>query len=570
MACLTVASATLVGAQTLQTVDNTIVLPRAALTLGSNGNFYGTTAGGGWGYGTVFQMKPNGQFINTFYLGSESYSGGNNVNSSNGAGPVAALTLGTDGNFYGTTPNGGSFSEPYLFANGDGTVFKYATNGAFTSLVSFNLGNMEPEASLTLGNDGNFYGTTKYGGAFETGEPSTRAYLGYGTVFRVTTNGTLTTLSSFNFTNGSFPLAALTLGIDGIFYGTATSGGITNSTNPYGLGTVFKVTTNGTLTVLASFSGTNGANPQSALTLGTDGIFYGTTPWSSGNNGAVFRVTTNGELTTLVSFSGTNGASPVAALTLGTDGNFYGTTEYGGNEDNYYYNGGWGYGTVFKVTTNGTLTMLFSFSGTNGANPLAALTLGNDGNFYGTTAYGGITNSNPYGLGTVFRLLLPPVINVQPQNLTNYAGSTVMFTVSATSLNLFGYQWQKNGANLVDGGNISGSATNTLTITGISDSDAASYSVIVSNANFGVTSSNATLTVIDPPTLALQFSSGYPQLNLAGMLSNNFIVQYSTNLTGTNWINLLSLSNLSASPYLFLDPAGIVPPSRFYRAVMLP
>ena len=71
-----------------------------------------------------------------------------------------------------------------------------------------------------------------------------------------------------------------------------------------------------------------------------------------------------------------------------------------------------------------------------------------------------------------------------------------------------------------------------------------------------------------PPTIALQFLAGYPVLNLNGMLSNNFVVQYNTDLTTTNWINMISLSNLLTSPYLFLDPAGIVPPARYYRALM--
>ena len=217
------------------------------------------------------------------------------------------------------------------------------------------------------------------------------------------------------------------------------------------------------------------------------------------------------------------------------------------------------------VTTNGTLTTLASFNGSNGEYP-NALTLGTDGNFYGTTQ-GEFQGGGRNRFGTVFRLILAPVITVQPQNQTNDSGLTELFTVTATSYNPMSYQWQKNGTNLVDGGNISGSATNTLTITGISDSDAACYSVIVTNA-FGSVTNFATLTVIDPPTLAVQFVSGNLQLNLAGMLSNNFVVQYSTNLAGTNWVNLLSLTNLPASPYQFLDPAGIVPPARFYRAVM--
>jgi uncharacterized repeat protein (TIGR03803 family) len=179
----------------------------------------------------------------------------------------------------------------------------------------------------------------------------------------------------------------------------------------------------------------------------------------------VFKVTTNGTLTTLVSFNGSNGEWPQAALTLGSDGNFYGTTFEGGS-------GNWG--TAFKVTTNGTLTTLVNFYGSNGGNP-NGLTLGSDGNFYGTTQSG----NGGHNDGTVFCLLLPP------------------------------------------------------------------------------------------PSLTLQFSAGCPLLNLNGMLSNNFVVQYSTNLSNTNWINLLSLTNLSSSPYEFPDPAGSGQPARFYRAVQL-
>ena len=634
-------------------------------------------------------------------------------NGTNGAEPSAALVLGSDGNFYGTTWYGGS--------SDNGTVFMVTTNGTLTTLVSFAYTNgAQPGAALTLGNDGNFYGTTSGGGGDVDG--------GYGTVFMVTTNGTLTTLVSFNGTNGAEPEAALTLGNDGNFYGVTSFGG--NSDD----GTVFEVMTNGTLTTPVSFNGTDGGNPVAALTLGPDGNFYGTTSGGGGGvdggYGTVFMVTTNGTLTTLVYFNNTNGANPNAALTLGNDGNFYGTTSYYGGGDS---------GTVFMVTTNGTLTTLVFFNGTDEANPEAALTLGNDGNFYGTTSEGGSGND-----GTVFCLLSPPpVIIVQPQSQTNNAGATVIFSVSATSLMPMSYQWQKNGTNLLNGGNLSGATTNALTITGISDSDAATYSVIVSNALGSVTSSNATLTVNDlpfiftqplsqtvgvgsnvtfttmafgappfvfqwyynhspvgsptsgtnvssytltnvqtnqsgnysvlvingldsvmssnavltvqvfppcigiqpssqrvmvssnvsfsvsvsgtapfnyqwrfnsanllnatnavyaiqavaatntgnysvvvtnlagsvtssnalltvivPPTMALQLLAGYPVLNLDGMLGNNFVVQYSTNLAGTNWINLLSLTNLSSSPYEFLDPAGVDQPARFYRVFM--
>ena len=539
------ASTSLVGAQTLQTLYSFSGIYRLGswnLTLGPDGNFYGTTELGGitnssyiGGMGTVFKVTTNGMLTT---LVSFNYS-------LNGAYPEAGLTLGNDGNFYGTTSQGGIIDENQNIPYGMGTVFQITTNGTLTMLVSFNGTNgANPQAALTLGNDGNFYGTTEGGGrsGYDYGN-------GYGTVFKVTTKGKLTTLVYFN-PNGERPEAGLTLGNDGNFYGTTKWGGI-------GDGVVFKVTTNGTLTWLASFWDMF----PSGLTLGNDGNFYGTTEMGGFyDNGTVFKVTTNGMLTTLVYFKGTNGANPEAGLTLGNDGNFYGTTEGGGiGSDGGSFSGN---GTVFMVTTNGMLTTLVYFNGTNGAYPAAGLTLGPDGNFYGSTEDGG-SSSN----GTVFRLLLPPDITVQPQSQTNNAGATVTFLVSATSLIPLSYQWQKSGTNLVNGGDISGANSNALTVTGISDSDAASYSVIVSNANFSITN-YATLTVIDPPKMVLQFLAGYPVLSLNGMLSNNFVVQYSTNLAGSNWINLLSLTNLSASPYLFLDPAGVEQPARFYRAFM--
>ena len=395
-------------AQTLQTLvsfngtngEN----PIAALTLGNDGNFFGTTINGGSSsVGTVFKVTTNGALTTLV-----------SFNNTNGAYPRATLRLGSNGNFYGTTEEGGG--------SGYGTVFKVTTNGTLTTLVSFNGTNGKyPIAGLTLGTDGNFYGTTEAGSSDA------------GTVFKVTTNGALTTLVSFNGTNGAEPYGALALGNDGNFYGTTATGG---SSNNYG--TVFKVTTNGTLTTLVSFSYTNGVYPIAGLTLGADGNFYGTTQGGGNTNiyggyggGTIFQVTTNGTLTTLVSFSDTNGAFTHAALTLGTDGNFYGMTEQGGSI---------GLGTVLKVTTNGALTTLVSFGRTNGAFPQAALTLGTDGNFYGTTSGGGIINStDPNGCGMVFRLTLssvvpPPVISptLTLQFLAGYPLLSVVGTLGDT------------------------------------------------------------------------------------------------------------------------------------------
>ena len=153
---------------------------------------------------------------------------------------------------------------------------------------------------------------------------------------------TLQTLVSFNFTNGAYPMR-LTQGNDGNFYGTTGTGGMTNSIYSEGMGTMFRVTTNGILTTLVYFAGTNGAFPV-GLVQRNDGSFNGTTLGGGITNlnyrlgmGTVFKVTANGTLTTLVYFADTNGANPDAALTLGPDGDFYGTTG----------------DTAFKMTTNG-------------------------------------------------------------------------------------------------------------------------------------------------------------------------------------------------------------------------
>jgi uncharacterized repeat protein (TIGR03803 family) len=382
---------------------NTGASPFAALTPVTAGSFYGTAYFGGTngGYGSIYLVTTNGVLTPVV-----------SFNNANGASPGAGLTLGEDGNFYGTASGGGT--------NGYGTVYRLTTNGCLTTLASFAYTNgSSPFAGLTPGVDGNFYGTTSGGGTNG----------GYGTVFQVTTNGQLTSLFSFDYTNGGEPYATLTPGADGNFYGTTYIGG-TNG----GYGTVFRVTTNGCLTTLVSFDQTNGANPYGSLTPGTDGSFYGTTRngGTNGGYGTVFRLTTNGCLTSLISFDGTNGANPYAGLTPGTDGNFYGSTTLGGTN---------GHGTLFVMTTNGWLTTIAEFSSANGSTPYGNLTLGADGNFYGTTSNGG-TN----GGGTVFELSVPvpQMIFIGAAALTNgefllsftnWAPAAAYGVISATNLN---------------------------------------------------------------------------------------------------------------------------------------
>jgi uncharacterized repeat protein (TIGR03803 family) len=207
----------------------------------------------------------------------------------------------------------------------------------------------------------------------------------------MTTNGALTTLHSFTGgSDGANPDAALVQGTDANLYGTTSLGGAGGS------GTIYKITTNGAFTALYSFTGGNdGASPDGGVAWDADGNLYGTTSLGGASgNGTIYKITTNGAFTTLYSFTNAgNGANPYAALLPGDNGSLYGVTCSGGT-----YNDG----TVFRVTTNGTLTTLATFDGYDGASPLAPLVNGADGSLYGTTANGGAN-----GNGTVFRITLP-------------------------------------------------------------------------------------------------------------------------------------------------------------------
>ena len=203
-------------------------------------------------------------------------------------------------------------------------------------------------------------------------------------------------------------------------------------------------------------------------------------------------------------------------------------------------------GDRFSGTTNSTLTIA-SVSDADAANYSAVL----------SDAYSSVTTSN-----ATLTVIAPPSITAQPLGQRITLGGTASFNVSVSGTAPFSYQWRFDSINLLN-------ATNAAyLIQAVGATNTGNYSVVVTNLAGSVTSSNAMLTVIVPPTLELEFWAGYPLLNLYGMLSSNFVVQYSGNLAGTNWMNLLSLTNLPVSPYLFLDPAGDDEPARFYRAFM--
>jgi uncharacterized repeat protein (TIGR03803 family) len=307
--------------------------------------------------------------------------------------PFAGLVLGKEGDLYGTTGSGGR--------HGFGSVYKIGSTGKESVVYSFA---GKPDGAspgvLILGQDGEFYGVTNNGGAY-----------GSGTVFKITASGEETLLYSFTGgSDGSGPNGALVRDAEGNLYGVTLAGGAS------GLGTVFKLGSDGTETVLHSFTGMpDGEEPTGGLVRDGAGNLYGTTyvggPYAgcgiqAAGCGIVFKVGPTGEEKTLYNFDnprgGLDGYQPLGRLSIDAAGNLYGTTEAGGADALY--------GSVFKITPAGEETLLYSFYGDDdGENPEAGVILDSAGNLYGTTLQGG--NKGPCyggffysGCGTVFEV----------------------------------------------------------------------------------------------------------------------------------------------------------------------
>jgi uncharacterized repeat protein (TIGR03803 family) len=372
--------------------------PQAALIQATDGSLYGTTYDGGSnGYGTIFRITPAGTLTTIYSFCSLS-------GCTDGEFPESALVEGADGNFYGTAHEGGNY--------GQGTVFKITPKGQLTTLYSFNdcsvsgcLGGYYPFAGLVLATDGNFYGTTGYGGEY-----------GGGIFFKVTPAGVVVPIQ--NLTGGTEPVAALIQGSDGNFYGTTVYGGAD-------YGTVFKISPTGAETTLHTFclqkGCSDGAYPVGGLVQGADGNFYGVAAdYGAHSSGTMYKVSSTGVFTLLESFDGKDGLNPLAAMIQASDGNLYGTTSRGGTNN---------VGTVFKFTSTGTLTTLYSLSSADGGTPYASLVQDTNGNFYGATFEEG-----PDEIGTLFELGvgLGPFVETQP------ASGMVGATVKILGTNLIG------------------------------------------------------------------------------------------------------------------------------------
>ncbi|HEY2587063.1 MAG TPA: choice-of-anchor tandem repeat GloVer-containing protein, partial [Tepidisphaeraceae bacterium] len=339
--------------------------PNGGVTLDPAGNLYGTTGGGGNAFeGTVFEVASGTAAITTLAT----------FNGANGDGPLAGVTIDPLGNLYGTTQGGG--------ANNQGTVFEVARGSTTaTAVASFDLATgMTPRGGLARDASGNLYGATESGGESQDG-----------TVFMIAQgSGAVTTLAAFTGTDGAYPYGGVTLDASGNLYGTTYAGGAS------GYGTVFEIAAGSSaITTIASFNQTDGSNPESGITLDSAGNLYGTTNFGGADySGTVFEIAKGSTtITTLVSFKKTNGANPESWLTLDAVGDLYGTTEAGGPQVN-------GQGTVFEIAEgSSTITTLASFSGANGGFPIGGLTPDASGNLYGTTFTGGASKD-----GTVFEI----------------------------------------------------------------------------------------------------------------------------------------------------------------------
>ena len=377
-------------AQTLTTLTSfsgTTSYSPCALIRGNDGNFYGASGGTAPNLDAlfnIFQITPAGTVTYVVY-GAVSFQ-------------ATSLLQGSDGSFYGTSKDGG---------NTNGMIFKATPGKALVVSHQFvGTDGASPVGGMVQATDGNFYGTTAAGG---NGATAANFYIGPGVIFRTTPSGSFSVIYMFSGSDGYSPNGNLIQATDGNLYGTTESGGegcnASAAYMPSGCGTVFRISTAGTLTTLHLFiAAVDGSAPLTGLVQAADGNLYGTTSAGGPNGyGTVFRITTAGAFTTLHSFTGTDGAVPNGATPMvqATDGNFYGTT-YG--QGKHGKTGQPNQGTIFKMTPSGTLTTLYSFCAqtncADGAYP-NSLVQGSDGNFYGTTAEGGAN-----GAGTVFELSL--------------------------------------------------------------------------------------------------------------------------------------------------------------------
>ena len=343
--------------------------PQAALIGDAAGNLYGTTYyGGASNAGVVFQLNRSGLTVLHSFAGH-----------TDGTNPIASLIRDTAGNLYGTAAAGGT--------NFAGIAFRLDTSGTETVLFTFGGSpaaedGAQPVTRLLRDQQGNLYGTTRYGGTSKAG-----------TIFKLDPDGNETVLYSFGGgADAADPYSSLIADAAGNLYGTTVFGGGSACLGA-GCGTVFKLSAGGAETVLHSFTGTDGEKPFAGLIRDAAGNLYGTTFYGGAADfGTVFKLDTALVETVLHSFTGgADGAYPQAGVIRDSEGNLYGTASYGGASNA---------GVVFKLDSAGTETVLHSFAGgVDGAYPQAGVIRDLAGILYGTTTSGGI-----HDYGVVFKI----------------------------------------------------------------------------------------------------------------------------------------------------------------------
>lgn len=415
-----------------------------------------------------------------------------------------------------------------------------------------------PGAGLIQATNGLFYGVTERGGTNDDG-----------TVFLMSPDGTVTTLYSFTAGNdGAVPLATLTQGSDGNLYGTTYEGGISNA------GSIFQITPAGIVTTLHTFTGAaDGGNPYAPLVQGTDGNFYGTASTGGGKNGygTIFQITPAGGFTTLHTFTSSShsGMFPTAGLIQGTDGQFYGATSSGGTNDS---------GTIFKISASGDFHLLYSFSGNNdGADP-SALTVGNDGCFYGVC---GTANSGNYA-GTVFRITPSGVLTtLYSFDGTNNGGAPTAPLILGSDGKLYGTT-EYGGDNSY--GTVFQITTNGALTTLHSfvywENGNESYAALVqaTNGNIYITCEGSSFSfnpgtisrlTVPPVIQSMTWTGNAWNFSWNGQTGQKYKIQYNTNLNADGWINLGS-PFAGQGPTLQGSDPNPADAQRFYRVTAWP
>lgn len=486
-------------------INSTIVDPASPaysgiIAQGRDGNLYSTTPSGGrYGLGTVFQITPAGVLTVL-----HDFTGG-----LDGANPNGGLTLGRDGNFYGTAKAGGAMHQ--------GTAFSITPSGSLNCVQSFTTTNGAfPLAPPVEGPDANFYGTAQQGG------PHT------GVIYKMTPACVITQL--YGFPSSAAPTAPLVLASDGLFYGTTVSDGTA------GLGTVFRMTLSGAVTVVYSFDNIHGAQPIAPVIQGLDGSLYGTTYAGGANNlGVVFQLTRGGSINVLHTFSGADGSQPQAGLLQATDGSFYGVTTSGGNFQ---------HGVLFRVTTQKSFFPLFNFQLNTpwGWGPQVSLVQHTNGLLYGETFAGGIAPAETGevaggGQGTFYSLNrnLKPFVSLMTTSGTVGAKVEILgqgfLSATAVSFNgslaSFHYTSDNHLIATVPGGAVTGPVTVTISTGNLVSSK--HYRVVPTIVSFSPTSGMVGTDVVITGTGLTQAS----QATFGGVTATSLAVNSSTQVTAT-------------------------------------